>query len=78
MLLTSPGLLAHDPELVADRFVSIATDGVVETPDGGELDVPAESICIHGDGPNVVELLEAIHARLDEADIELTSLTELR
>jgi UPF0271 protein len=68
---------ARDPDLVADRFVSIATEGVVETPTGVEVEVPAESICIHGDGPNVVELLEAIHARLDEADVELASLTEL-
>ena len=67
---------ARDPELVADRFVSIAADGVVETPDGVELDIPAESICIHGDGPNVVELLEAIHARLDDANVELASLTD--
>jgi len=68
---------ARDPELVADRFVSIATEGVVETPEGEVLDVPAQSICVHGDTPNVVEILEEIHGRLEEADVELTSVADL-
>lgn len=68
---------APDPELVADRFVSIAQHGEVETVDGTMIDVPADSICIHGDAPNAVEILETIHERLDEEDIELTRLDEL-
>ncbi len=66
-----------DPELVADRVVSIAKRGEIEAVDGTTLDLPAESICIHGDGPNAVELLEAIHGRLDEEGIELERLNEL-
>lgn len=68
---------ARDPELVADRFVSIATDGVVETPSGEIIEVPADSICVHGDTPNIVEILEEIHDRLDTADIELTDIADL-
>jgi len=68
---------ARDPELVADRFVRIATEQQVETPAGEVIDVPADSICVHGDTPNVVEILEAIHDRLDAADIELVSLPEV-
>lgn len=68
---------ARNPELVADRFVSIATEGIVETPDGEVIEVPADSICIHGDTPNVVDILEAIHDRLDEEDIELTNVADL-
>ena len=68
---------ARDPEEVADRFVSIATEGVVESVDGEEIDIPADSICIHGDNPNATDLLEAIHGRLDEHDIELAPLHEI-
>jgi UPF0271 protein len=67
----------RDPELVADRFVSIATRGEVEAVTGETLDVPAESICIHGDGPNVVEILKEIHERLDSEDIELASVDDI-
>ncbi len=66
-----------DPELVADRVVSIATRGEVEAVDGSMVDIPASTICIHGDGPNSVELLEAVHERLDEEGIELSRLDEL-
>lgn len=67
---------APDPELVADRFVSIAQRGEVETVDGTVIDVPADSICIHGDTPNAVEVLETIYQRLEEEDIELMRLDE--
>ncbi|MDS0260564.1 5-oxoprolinase subunit PxpA [Haloarcula sp. S1CR25-12] len=66
---------ARDPTVVADRFVEIATEGTVESVSGTTLDIPADSICIHGDTPNVVEILDAIHRRLDGTDIELVSLT---
>ena len=66
-----------DPELVADRAVSIATHGEVEAADGTVIDVPASSICIHGDGPNSVELLETIHDRFEAEGIELARLDEL-
>ncbi|WP_458189084.1 LamB/YcsF family protein [Haladaptatus sp. NG-WS-4] len=68
---------APDPELVADRFVSIATEGEVEAANGETIDVPAESICIHGDSPNAVEMLTAIHDRVEEHDIELAPLDEI-
>lgn len=66
-----------DPVLVADRFESIAIDGEVEAEDGSVVDVPARSICVHGDGPNAVELLEAIHERAADRGIELAPLTKI-
>ena len=66
-----------DPEVAADRVVSIATRGQVEAADGSTIDVPAESICIHGDAPNAVEVLEAIHDRVESEGIELARLDEL-
>ena len=66
-----------DTELVAERFVSIALDGEVEAENGETIDIPADSICIHGDTPNAVEILEAIHDRVDEHDIELAPLAEI-
>lgn len=67
----------HDPEEVADRFVTLATDGQVEAINGEHIDMPVNSICVHGDNPNVVEILEAIHRRIDSHDIELAGLDEL-
>ncbi|MFW5963387.1 MAG: LamB/YcsF family protein [Natronomonas sp.] len=68
---------SRDPELAAQRFVDIATEGRVEAANGEMIEVPAESICIHGDGPNPVELLEAIHDAVDDYGIELAPLSEI-
>ncbi len=75
-LIVEKEVAPKDPDLVADRVVNIAKHGEVEAVDGTTLDLPAESICIHGDGPNAVELLEAIHDRLDEENIDLARLDE--
>ena len=50
--------------------------GTVESESGKLLDIPADSICIHGDTPKIVELLEAIHASLEEIDVELAPLPD--
>ena len=76
-LIVEKQLTPKDPSVVADRVVDIAKRGEVEATNSERIDVPASSICIHGDGPNAVELLEAIHARLDEEGIELKRLDEL-
>ncbi|WP_101296945.1 LamB/YcsF family protein [Halegenticoccus soli] len=76
-LIVEKQMRPKDPEEVAARFVSIATEGTVETVDGETIEVPAESVCVHGDGPNAVELLEAIHEAVDEHDIRLAPLSEI-
>lgn len=76
-LIVEKQMSPKPPEDVIDRFVSIATEGEVETASGETIEVPAESICIHGDGPNAVELLEAIHDAVDEYGIELVGLDDL-
>lgn len=66
-----------DPDVVAERFVNMVVHDQVEATNGEMVDVPAETICIHGDGPNPVELLEAIHERIENEPIDLVRLEEL-
>lgn len=75
-LIVEKSVSAKEPETVAERVLDIATRGEVEAVDGTMIDVPADSICIHGDNPNAVEVLEAVHDRLEDAGVELASLRE--
>ena len=68
---------ARDPEAVGDQFVDIATEGAVEANNGERIEMPARSICVHGDGPNAVDLLEEIHERAEEHGIELVRVDQL-
>jgi 5-oxoprolinase (ATP-hydrolysing) subunit A len=54
--------LARDPAETARRAVAFAREGGVE------------SICIHGDGPNAVELAAAVRAGLAEAGVDVAPL----
>ncbi|WP_336361689.1 LamB/YcsF family protein [Haladaptatus sp. ZSTT2] len=67
----------RDTDLMVERFVSMALDDEIETPSGEVIEMPADTICIHGDGANAVEILEAIHAEKDEYGIELAKLDEI-
>jgi UPF0271 protein len=66
-----PGAVLHDPGQVATRAVVMATEGRVETVDGGEVAVEVRSLCVHGDTPGAVELAKAVRAALDEAGLPL-------
>ena len=69
-----PGAVLHDPDLVAERAVGMATGGVV-TEDGTKLDVRPDSLCVHGDTPGAVELARRIEAALEGAGVQLGAFT---
>ena len=65
------GAVLHDAGAVAARAVVMATEGRVETVDGGEVAVEVRSLCVHGDTPGAVDLARAVRAALEEAGVTL-------
>ena len=65
------GAVLHDAGEVAARAVVMATEGRVETVDGGEVAVEVRSLCVHGDTPGAVDLARAVRAALEEAGVTL-------
>lgn len=53
-----------DPALAAERTVRAVRDGVTRTISGKDVAVSAETVCIHSDNPNAVEVLKAITTAL--------------
>jgi 5-oxoprolinase (ATP-hydrolysing) subunit A len=66
-----PGALLHDPAEVTARVVRMVTDGVVTAVDGSDVQVRAESACVHGDSPGAVEMAGAVRDGLRAAGVEL-------
>lgn len=64
-----PGAIVADPVVVAARAVRMAAEGVVEAVDGTRLELPVESVCVHGDSPGAVELARAVRTALVEAGL---------
>jgi len=57
----------------ARQSVSIAGDGFAIASDGSRLPIEADTICIHGDGPEAVATARAVRAALDEAGIGISA-----
>jgi len=55
---------AVDPTDAASRCLRAIKDGLTQTIGGIDISVRAETICIHSDTPNVVEVARAVHEEL--------------
>ncbi|MCY3872959.1 MAG: 5-oxoprolinase subunit PxpA [Rhodobacteraceae bacterium] len=56
------------PELAASRAVAAVRDGTLTTIGGKTLPVRAETVCIHSDTPNAVEIGMAVNSALSQLD----------
>jgi len=61
--------LVTDPERAAAQAVSFTRDGGVLARDGTFLDLPVETLCVHGDTPGAPAILRAARAALVSAGI---------
>jgi UPF0271 protein len=70
-----PGAVIHDPAAVVDRAVRMVRDGLVLTPDGREIPLRVDTICVHGDTPGAADLVRRIRAGLQAAGVEVRALS---
>lgn len=68
---TQPGAVLHDPAEIAERVARFVTDGSLVAVDGTQLDLPAESVCVHGDTPGAVEIARAVRRALDAVGVSV-------
>ena len=69
------GAVLHEPELIAERVVTMVDTGRVTAADGSVVDIEVESICVHGDSPGAVAIATAVRGSLLAAGIELAAFT---
>ncbi len=65
------GALIRDPKRAAERAVAMVLEGEIEALDGGRVRVQAETLCVHGDNPEAVEIARAVRAALESAGVTL-------
>jgi 5-oxoprolinase (ATP-hydrolysing) subunit A len=64
-----PDALLHDPAEAAPRVLRMLREGKVRSVDGVDVDVRAETICLHGDNPEAVEFAHALRAHLENEGV---------
>lgn len=68
------GSVITDPELASHQVLDIVSKQKIKLSDDSQLDVSAQSICIHGDNQSAVKIAEAIHQLLRSHDIQIKSI----
>ncbi len=68
---TQSNALLHDPMEAATRVVRMLREGKVRSVDGGDVDVRAETVCVHGDTPGAVEFARALRSRLEQEGVTI-------
>jgi len=66
-----PDALLHNPVEAAPRVLRMLQEGKVRSVDGVDVDVRAETICLHGDNPEAVEFARALRSQLEKEGVAL-------
>ncbi|MEW6264131.1 MAG: 5-oxoprolinase subunit PxpA [Thermodesulfobacteriota bacterium] len=70
-----PGAVIHDHESAAERVVRMVTENKVICRDGKELEVKAQTICVHDDNPAAVSLTQRIRQALQSVGVQIAPVS---
>ena len=65
--------LLHDPAEAAKRVLRMLREGKVQSVEGDDVDVRAETICVHGDTPCAVEFARELRSQLECQGVRLSA-----
>lgn len=71
-----PGSVIHDADAAAARVVQMLTKGTVVADDGTEIKFRPNSICLHGDTAEAVEMASAVRRALEAAGVAIKPMKE--
>lgn len=68
-----PGAVITDPKTVASRILNLVKTNSLTAIDGSQVQLQAQSICVHGDSPGAVEIAKVLREHLESAGVKLES-----
>jgi 5-oxoprolinase (ATP-hydrolysing) subunit A len=71
-----PGAVIHDPEKAAQQVLQMVTQGTVTCLDGSVIQLSGETVCVHGDNPQALNLVRHIRETLAGAGVEIRPVGE--
>lgn len=70
---SQPNAMIHDVSIALKRIVETVETGRLVATDGSFLDVPIDSICVHGDSPSAVAMAAELRRGLSDAGYAIKS-----
>ncbi len=74
---SKPGSVIHDLGEVVERSLKMVTEGRATAITGEEVEIQADTLCLHGDTPGAVEMARAVRNGLRDAGVEIVRLSEM-
>ncbi|MDT8717386.1 LamB/YcsF family protein [Clostridium sp. 19966] len=71
------GAVITDEEEAIKRVVGMIKENKVKTISGKDIEIKADSICVHGDGVKALEFVKKIRQTLEKESIEIASLDRI-
>ena len=59
------GAVYHDPEVICEQAKQLAREGVVVTRSGKRLKIKADTICVHGDNSESIEVIQKLREAIN-------------
>ena len=72
-----PRSVIHDPAEVLARVIRMIKEKKVKTIEGTDMEMTAPSIMMHGDTPEVVDMLKTLRQGLEAEGIKIVPMSEL-
>lgn len=66
-----PHALIEEDERAVQQVIRMVREGKVRTVQGEDVQLKADTVCIHGDGSHALQFAKTITAKLKEATIQL-------
>lgn len=71
------GSIIYDPNIAIKRVIKMVKENKVEDINGKDIDIKADSICVHGDNPKAIEFVKRIRAELIKEGINICCISEV-
>lgn len=71
------GAMVTDEDIAIARVIRMVKEGKVTAITGRDIDIRADSVCVHGDGAKALAFVEKIRARLSEEGVAICPLDEI-
>ena len=66
-----PGAIISDPKIAGARVAKMVESGAIITQSGKEIKTRIDTVCLHGDTPEAVNIAKAIKDALEESGINI-------
>ncbi len=70
-----PGAMIEDEDEAIKRVIRMVKEGKVESINGNDIAIKADSICVHGDNPKALEFVKNIRETLIAEGVEIKNLS---